>query len=273
MAQDSSAPSLLDKIFARFQAKRGEPKSKEPEWIVDPNDPSKNVKNPKFVKEDDLGPAPQSITDLYAGLYEAPKEESKRQAPQFNLTPDAISKAAGKMDFMANLPPELAEKVKSSNGSFDFETLSALINHAGRTAYSRAMEHGTALTGNFVEARVQHERQGLPEHLRTYLAKSRTLGKKQIDNPVVREHMALISERIANKFPDATEDEIAELTHEYFTTMAREINPDAFGGPMDDKKGTQPVGEIQDFDSYLAGTKTLEEARQPVTAKTPASKP
>ena len=266
MAQQSSQ-GILDRIFARFQAKKGTPASDEKEWIDDPNDVSKKIKNPKFKQ--DASPAPQSITDLYAGLYEPRQTDQGKQAPTFNLTPDAIGKAAGKMDFVQGLPPELLEKIQTSNGSLDFDTISQIINHAGRAAYSRAMEHSSALTGNFVEARVQHERQGLPEALRLNLARNKTLSKRNIDNPVVREHLALISEKVSARFPDATEDEVAELTHEYFTTMAREINPDAFQQQDNaGKRRDQPLeGEIQDYDSYLNGTKSLDEARQPVASQ------
>jgi len=128
------------------------------------------------------------------------------------------------------------------------------------------LEHSTGLTSHFIEARVKHEQQGLPAALRTHLAKSKAIsGPNASDNPVVREHMSMISEKIAGKFPDATEDEVATLTQEYFTEMAKAINPKAFQqqtGQSETRQRGKDEVVVEDWSAYLQPTEEQQQNSQ-----------
>ena len=250
-------PGVLDRIFAKFQQRRQSTQQihQEPAEIDDPANPGKKIKNPKFI-----GSTPQTTSDdptsLFAGLFD---QSDTKQAPKFNLSREKIAEAAGKMNFMDGMPKELQDALSSPEG-MTFENISAAINHAGRAAYSKALEHGTSLTDHFVNTRITHEQGQLGEQIRTHMAKRRSV-PAGMDNPVVKEHMELIAERIASKFPDATEDEIAEMSQEYFTSMAKAVNPKAFEQQQDTRGSGEPISEIQDYDSYLQGSKTLDQAK------------
>ena len=247
---------ILDGIFSRFQKKKG---GKPPKGDIDPTtgkpkQQQQQNQNQNQNTQDDEEFDPMS---LYDGLFSPPDAETakKNEPPKFVLAADKVKEAAGKMDFTQGLPDEITQKLQSGD-AIDGKTLLAAINFAGRQAYSRALEHATGLTGHFVEARVKHEQQGLPNILRNYLAKSKAISGPDVsNNPVVREHMAMISEKIANKFPEATEEEVAALTQEYFTEMARAINPKAFQtqSGQDDKTRARGKDEVvvDDWASYL----------------------
>lgn len=252
---------ILDSIFTRFQKRKGvKPAVKTGNQDIDPvTGKSKQQQNQnqqqnqqQNSQDDDTQ---TDVMSLYSGLYDSPDPETvkKNEPPKFLLAADKVKEAAGKMDFTAGLPDEIAQKLQSGE-AIDGKTLLAAINFAGRQAYSRALEHATGLTGHFVEARVKHEQQGLPTVLRNYLAKSKAIsGPNVSDNPVVREHMAMISEKIAVKFPDATEEEVATLSQEYFTEMAKAINPKAFQqstGPENKPRGKDEV-VVEDWSAYL----------------------
>ena len=266
MPQTAVKPNegVLDRLFSRFQARRDKQQGQEPPEIDDPVNQGKKIPNPKYKKPADVK---QNASSLYEGLFTPPARDPKNEPPRFNLSAEAVKKAADKMDFMAGIPEELQTEITNANGSLSLELVSKLINHAGRNAYSRAMEHGSSLTGQFVEQRVTHADQALPAHIRTHLAKSKATSGLNGDDPVVAEHTRFIAERITEKYPDATDEDIAELTKEYFVTMARQVRPEAFA-TNDVTKNTRgtPDDEIQDYGSYLSGDVTLEQAKQPVAA-------
>jgi len=87
--------------------------------VAPSNDPSKNI------SKDPL--------DMYKDLFQPIQSDEKApKAPTYSLTPEVINKAAGSMDFMSDLPAELAANLQA--GQFDAKTIAGLVNHASRQA-------------------------------------------------------------------------------------------------------------------------------------------
>lgn len=191
--------------------------------------------------------------DIFDNLFTAPDPSKKKQAPAFALNDETVKKAVEKMDFVGGLPQELKDKLAAG---YDPEAFSAAIQHVGRTAYSNALQHGTKLTDQYLGIRMEHERQGLPELLRSHLAQTAaTSDPSMSENATVRKHAKLISEQLAAEFPDASPQDIASLTKEYFTEMARAVNPAAFANQSngDDNSPLPARGgvDVEDWGSYL----------------------
>jgi len=75
----------------------------------------------------------------------------------------------------------------------------------------------------------------------------------------------MISEKIAGKFPDATEDEVATLTQEYFTEMAKAINPKAFQqqtGQSETRQRGKDEVVVEDWSAYLQPTEEQQQNSQ-----------
>jgi len=260
---------VLDSILARFQKRKGgKPAVKTPQnQEIDPVTGKPKIQQQLQQQQEEHEQS--DVMSLYGGLFDTPDPETQRKndPPKFLLAADKVKEAAGKMDFTSGLPEDITQKLQSGE-AIDGKTLLAAINFAGRQAYSRALEHATGLTGHFVEARVKHEQQGLPSAMRNYLAKSKATSSPDVaDNPVVREHMAMISEKIAAKYPDATDDEIASLTQEYFTEMAKAVNPKAFQkqtGPQDNRQRGKDEVVVEDWSAYLQNSPDGQEDGQSV---------
>jgi hypothetical protein len=255
---------ILDSIFARFQKRKGtKPAAKPNINEIDPATGKPKVQSQQQSQEEES----PDVMSMYDGLFSPADPETlrKNEPPKFLLAADKVKEAAGKMDFTSGLPDDIVQKLQSGE-AIDGKTLLAAINFAGRQAYSRALEHSTGLTSHFIEARVKHEQQGLPAALRTHLAKSKAIsGPNASDNPVVREHMSMISEKIAGKFPDATEDEVATLTQEYFTEMAKAINPKAFQqqtGQSETRQRGKDEVVVEDWSAYLQPTEEQQQNSQ-----------
>lgn len=203
----------------------------------------------------------QNPLDVYKGLWSdaAPtgpdgKPIQPKEPPAFKLDPKTISEAAGKIDFMSGLPDDVTAKLQQ--GTIDSDVLSQVVNHVGRNAYARAMEHNSTLTDRFVGMRLNHEQQGLPGQVNKLLAKSKVLANPAIQaNPALREHYDHITERLATKFPDQSADWIAEMANKYFADMVKALGGNEESQPIQD--GTAPDGstvkdgKMFDWQAYL----------------------
>lgn len=203
----------------------------------------------------------QNPLDVYKGLWSdaAPigpdgKPVPVKEAPVFKLDSKTVGDAAGKIDFMSGLPEDVTAKLQA--GTIDSDVLSAVVNHVGRNAYSRAMEHSSTLTDRFVNMRLTHEQQGLPGHVNKLLAKSKVLANPAIQaNPILREQYEQITERLAGKFPDQSADWVADMANKYFADMVKAMGGQEQSQPIADGNApdgsTVKDGKTFDWQAYL----------------------
>lgn len=193
--------------------------------------------------------AMKSPMDAYAKLFEPTSIDPKApKSPSFTLSPDVIAKAAGGMDFTADLPAELAEALQA--GTLDSKTMLSLVNHVGRQSYARAMEHASTLTNKFVGMKTEFERtQELPKALQNILARSEVSQLPNVkDNPVLKSHVEFIASQFSDKYPDMTPAEISQATSKYFKDVATMMDPSLQTG------GRRVNGKDDlefDFEAYL----------------------
>lgn len=191
--------------------------------------------------------------DVYAGLFDNDAlNKDAPKAPSFTLSPDIISKAAGSLDFMAGLPQELVDKVQQ--GNLSPQDYMEMINHAGRQAYAKAMEHSSHLTDRFVSQRSQFEQQGLPKQLQRLLANNKVGSDPAVmNNPTVKAHLEVISSQLATKYPDQTPEWIADKAKSFFMDMAKALNPNLgeVNPGADSGQGKLPPMENFNWDGYL----------------------
>lgn len=194
---------------------------------------------------------PANPLDAYSKLFEPIVTDDKApKAPTFQLSTDIITKAAGGLDFAADLPAEVLTSLQA--GALDTKTFVAALQHVGRQAYSKAMEHNSALTDKFVSLRSEYDRStALPAEMRKMLTQQAVRANPNIkDNPIAQKHMAFISNEFAAQYPDATPTELSEMTTNYFKDMGVLINP-VKPQPLRDARGN-PRGDLEfDYESYL----------------------
>lgn len=198
----------------------------------------------------------QNPLDVYKGLFDNTPPTDKdgkpkvNEPPAFKLDPTIIGKAAESMDFMSGLPQDITDKLQS--GQVDANVLQAVVNHAGRNAYARAMEHASTLTDKFVGMRLGHEKQGLNSEVQRILANNKVLSNPNIaNNPALKEHMEMVSNQLARKYPDQTPEWIADKTQQYFQDLATAVNPD-LGRPQQPAESYNPRnGELRNKDGKV----------------------
>ena len=217
--------------------------------------PASNVPGQPNQNQGGAGNNPNEMQDplnAYAELFK-PADPSKKQAdpPSFSLDPKIIDQAAGSMDFTASLPPELQQKLQSGDTSAFMEAL----NHVGRNAYKNSISHMSSLTDKFVGLRSQHDQNNLGSHVRNHLVKN-TINSSFADaNPVARQSLEWVSDKMREAFPDASPDWIAKQAPQFFVEMAKSLAPDQFSGQSGSQPNqNRPAGDVNWAD-WLTDTK------------------
>lgn len=198
----------------------------------------------------------QNPIDVYKDLWANPTQSVNEQAPQFKVAPEMIEKVTAQLDFSQNLPPELTEKLQSGE-QLNAQDIMAAMNHVGRATYAKAVEHLSHLTGTYVDLHSKHSQKGLPSLIKNHLAQSKISNIPAVkSNPALQEHLKEIGGRIAQRYPDASEDWVAEQASKYFVDMARSIDPDAFTSGDANASGARRQNQkVTDWDAFFNGNK------------------
>ena len=176
---------------------------------------------------------PQGV-ELFKDLFKMPEGSGDDKPPEFKLDPNVIKQVSDKLDFSSIIPPDFYEKLEAKDPS----AMKDLFNNFGRMLYTTQLDHHTVLTNKFIESRLGHDRKGLDKAIQSRLSKN-SLNEMVADSPEAQEHVQFIGERLSSRYPDKAPDEIAKMTQQYFTDMAKMLNKDQKGssGNQQDRGG------------------------------------
>lgn len=190
--------------------------------------------------------APPEGLDKFAFLGDTGTTESKQDSDSPNsvswdraskvLTPEAAQALAAKQDFTSAISSDTLTALREGK----VEALLSAMNDIGRQSYALAMQHSGQMADNVLDSRMTGLSNKLPTDIASMMTQQEL--KSEIpgfNHPVVREMLKDTSAKIRAAHPDATAKEIAAQTKEYFTEIAKLINPDAnFDGKT--KEATMP---------------------------------
>lgn len=183
---------------------------------------------------------PANPLDVYSKMFDNPS--NTEAAPSFSIDPKVMDQVVGSQDFMQGVDPELMQKATSG----DTQALLQLINHSTRNAYRAAIEHGGVLTDKFVGAREQHSQKGFSSRVKQELTTNALSKTPNFQHPVVRKQLTEVAQRLQSQHPDASPEEIAEMSKDYLTQLAGALNPE----DPSKKGGNKPEAEERGEDYW-----------------------
>lgn len=198
-----------------------------------PNSPAQSMENP---------------LDTYTKVFENAAKASDIQAPSFALDPKIISEVSGKMDLTQGINPELMQKATSGDAAAMVE----LIQAVGRSAYSAALQHSTKLTDVHLGQRSDFERKQSERVVKDQLTSNALVQSADdttnYNHPVIKAELNRIAKALAAspEYADASPQQIATATKEYFKQLQGAMNPAA------PTKQSEQAGEI-DYMKYILG--------------------
>lgn len=139
------------------------------------------------------------------------------------MTPEAVQALTEGLDFTSAISSETLSALKEGN----VEALLTAFNDMSKKAYLTALQHSGALADNVLDTRLSGLAKDLPSNISSILTRNQLKATPAFDNPVVRQAMNDTASRILKVHPDASPAEVAEQTKDYFTELAKALNPDA----------------------------------------------
>lgn len=181
---------------------------------------------------------PASYLDAYKDLYTP--QQATSEAPEFNLDSEKLNGVVNSQDFMQGIDPSAMQKLQSG----DMSALGDIINHATRNAYKAALTHGSTLTGKYVGARFDHADKGLDGKIKSSQLQDHLSRTPNFSNPVVKQQMTDIVQRLSQKHPDAPYEDVVNEAKRILTEVAGAVNPES---PQN-----KPQVKEQDWEAFMS---------------------
>lgn len=181
---------------------------------------------------------PVNPLDAYGKLFEKAQGEPDTP-PSFNLDPKTLTEVSSNLNFTQDISPELMQQATSG----DAAALIKLMNQVGQNAYKASLSHASALTDKFVGARTEHAMKGIGNHVKSELTATALSQTPNYNHPVIKRQLDETARAFAAQHPDATPDQIAQMSVKYVQDLANALNPQA---PKEDVTSSEV-----DWDKYF----------------------
>lgn len=197
---------------------------------LDPNDP--NNQNAGRKQEEDR-------FTKFNKMWDNPTNPEK--APTFTLDPTQLDTIVKSQNFRSGVSPELMER--ATNG--DAKAMIEMMDIVAQNSYRTALEHGSKLTDGFVSAREAYNAKGFGGKIKGELTNAGIASIAGSKNPVVQKQLRQTAESLQKTHPDASPDEIVQMTLEYFQELSAAIS----GKPAQEDNATAP--KATDWDKWF----------------------
>lgn len=156
----------------------------------------------------------------FSKMWDNPTNPEK--APTFSLDPAQLDTIVKAQNFRQGISPELMERATTG----DAKAMIEMMDIVAQNAYRTSLEHGSKLTDGFVTARETHNAKGFGSKVKGELTNSGLSSIKGSKNPVVQKQLRTTAESLQRTHPDASPEEIVQMTLEYFQELSTAINGD-----------------------------------------------
>ena len=169
---------------------------------------------------------PANPLDAFSGMFDN-KDTNTEKAPSFSLPADTLNQVASSQNFLQGIDEALMTKAMSG----DAKSFLEVINAATQNAYKASLTHGSTLTDNFINSRLDYEGKSLGSKVKSELTNSELGASTQnFNHPVVKAQLTQVAQGLAKQHPDASPAQIAQMARDYVTTLANAINPNSNNG-------------------------------------------
>lgn len=200
---------------------------------------------PSGANEDNKESPEDKFKDLWKN---EPTDPNKQSQEPTGLTPQQMLEAAAKVDFAKVLDKDILVKI-TAGGEEATQALVQALNKVSQQTYAQTV----LVTDKLITAQVQKAQEDFASKV-PYLVKQQRVQDDLIkDNPAFKDPavapvVGLIQNQLAEKFPQATADEIKQMAIEYFTGAATKlVPPKKTGTPSGKKENTD-----EDWETWLS---------------------
>lgn len=166
---------------------------------------------------------PANALDTFSSLWQndpnAAPTADPFAAPLFNTDAGKIHEAAGKMNFLGQVSPELVTKALSGDG----QALLDVINIVGQKTLAAATQLNTATVENGSAKATKRILDALPGRVKQITLDGMAPENPALSHPAAQPILQLARERIKMKNPNMTAAQIQTMAEKYVTDFAGTI--------------------------------------------------
>ena len=189
--------------------------------------------------------APANPLDAFSNLFDN-KDTNTEKAPSFSLPSDTLNQVASSQNFLQGIDEAVMQKAMSG----DAKSFMDVINAATQNAYKASLTHGSTLTDNFINSRLDYEGKTLGSKVKSELTNSELGASTQnFNHPVVKAQLTQVAQGLAKQHPDASPAQIAKMARDYVTELANAINPNSQQGNSNSPQGEKAANV--DWNNYF----------------------
>lgn len=207
------------------------------------NSPAPTSDNPAAPTNVNGSNVPADPTAVYAKMWEN-STGKPNTAPSLHIDDKVLDQVAGGMKFTQKAPPELMQKAMTG----DMTAMMEMMDWTAQQAYRSAMAHQSALTNQFVGQREEFQQKGFGKAVQQELTMN-SLFASETGKPLpdyAKRQFSDAAKRYSEANPDATPQEVAAATKDYFRNMAAL----AGGAPSDSQQQQNTQQAAIDWDKW-----------------------
>jgi hypothetical protein len=188
----------------------------------------------------------ESPEDKFSKLWEPNTTESKGDTQDSDgITPQQMMEAASKVDFTKHVTPEDMQKI-AAGGEDAVKTLMLVMNKANQGTYAQSM----LVTNKMIEKYFEKAKADFASQVPGLVKRqsvNETLLKDNpgFNDPAVAPVVRMIQSQLADKYPNASADELQQMAKEYFTGAASKLSPPK------KSKTTESDTQTDDWDDWV----------------------
>ncbi len=209
-----------------------------------------NTNTPTNSSPENNGAAASPLAE-FGKLWESnPTPNGKGSDQMFNIDPAKLRAAAGQVDFVKNINPELFQAIEAG-GAGASKALGEILNLAVQDVYAQSAMSTTKI----VEAALQKQSASQDERIAALVKKntvSDSLRNKNpaFSDPAVQPIIKALEAQLTTKFPDATTSDLQDMAVRYLESVGATF---AAKPAVDTTKASNKTDEV-DWDVFLRGS-------------------
>lgn len=218
--------SFIDSIFGKTSPAEGNPATAQLPAADPINLPGVSNQQQQQQTAPVPAAAPIQPLDEFRGLWDTDPNALLPVAPlNFNITPQQMQEISAKLDFSGVVSNDIQQRI-AAGGQDAIAAMQEANNNLARAIY----EQSALTTTKLVQTAVEHSTKNLEDLIATKfktmgLAESTATLNPALNHPAVQPLVKDAQQRIIQKYPNATQAEIASMTNKYFEQVGAAFNP------------------------------------------------
>lgn len=194
---------------------------------------------------------PQSPLDEFGNLFDnEPQKDDQGNPIQQNsgpkeyvsMDPKKFGELVNNMDFLPS--GESAKELMQKAQEGDSQALLQLMNHASRNTYQQQAQLTQQLINKVAQQLKDEWSKEIPEQVRGASVNSTIQSNPKFQHKAAQPVVRAIADQIRQKYPNATSQEVSQMTEQYFSKFAEVFSS---GDQQDEASGNQRRGSDQEF--------------------------